>query len=140
MACCAVYLWGMVGSAATAHADQPAAEMTAAQASAAMTLPIGFRCDVVAAEPLVRQPVAMTIDERGRIWVAENYSYPHKRGPGKGTDRILIFEDTDGDVKADRISVFAEGLDMVTGLEVGHGGIWVGQAPELLFFSRCQSR
>lgn len=134
VAYCAVYLWGMVGSAATAHADQPAAEMTAAQASAAMTLPIGFRCDVVAAEPLVRQPVAMTIDERGRIWVAENYSYPHKRGPGKGTDRILIFEDTDGDVKADRITVFAEGLDMVTGLEVGHGGIWVGQAPELLFF------
>jgi len=98
-----------------------------------MILPEGFKALLVAGEPDVQQPIAMTIDDRGRLWVAESYSYPLKRKPAEGKDRILIFEDTDGDGRADIRKVFQERLDLVSGLEVGFGGVWVGQAPELLF-------
>ena len=75
----------------------------------------------------------MTIDDRGRLWVAENHAYPFKAKPEEARDRILIFEDTDGDGTLDSRKLFYEGLNMVTGLEYGFGGVWVGAAPELLF-------
>src|SRR5262249_21371397 len=71
--------------------------------------------------------------DRGRVWVAEAYSYPIKVPDEKAQDRILIFEDADGDGKFDKRTVFAENLNLVSGLEVGFGGVWVGAAPELLF-------
>ncbi|MEM9701359.1 MAG: PVC-type heme-binding CxxCH protein, partial [Planctomycetota bacterium] len=108
--------------------------LPAEEAAAAMRLPEGFRVVPFAAEPDVVQPIAMTIDRRGRVWVAEGHSYPIKRKPGEGKDRILIFEDTDGDGRQDKRTVFADGLNLVSGLEVGFGGVFVGQAPELLFF------
>jgi putative membrane-bound dehydrogenase-like protein len=79
----------------------------------------------------VKQPISFCFDDRGRVWVAENYSYPKWTPEGK--DRILIFEDTDGDGKFDRRTVFCEGLTMITGLEVGFGGAWVVAPPRLLF-------
>jgi putative membrane-bound dehydrogenase-like protein len=109
------------------------AGLTPEKAAEVMTLPPGFKVTAFAGEPDVRQPVAMTIDHRGRLWVAENYAYPRKQNPKLAKDRILIFEDTDGDGKFDRRTVFYEGLNMVTGMEVGHGGVWVGQAPEFVF-------
>jgi putative membrane-bound dehydrogenase-like protein len=78
-------------------------------------------------------PVAFAFDERGRIWVAEAYSYPQKQPAGKGLDKIVIFEDRDGDGKFESRKVFAESLNLVSGFEVGHGGVWIGAAPELLF-------
>ncbi|MBM3980409.1 MAG: DUF1080 domain-containing protein [Planctomycetes bacterium] len=110
----------------------------------AMTLPPGFTASVFAAEPDVHQPVAFCIDHRGRLWVVEAYCYP-RRHPEKGPiipavagkpregDKILIFEDTDGDGKFDKKTVFMEGLNLVSGIEVGFGGVWVGAAPYLLF-------
>src|SRR5690242_18788167 len=68
------------------------AEQTIAQ----MYLPEGFRAELVVAEPDLQQPVAFAWDERGRIWVAEAYSYPTKRPAGQGLDKIVIFEDRDG--------------------------------------------
>src|SRR5437870_4652620 len=65
------------------------AEQTVAQ----MYLPEGFRAELVAAEPDLHQPIAFAFDERGRIWVAEAYSYPAKRPAGQGLDKIVIFED-----------------------------------------------
>src|SRR5207248_11355985 len=65
------------------------AEQTVAQ----MYVPEGFRAELVAGEPDVQQPVAFAFDERGRIWVAEAYSYPAKRPAGQGLDKIVIFED-----------------------------------------------
>src|ERR1044071_8909907 len=98
-----------------------------------MYLPEGFRAELVAAEPDIQQPVAFAFDERGRIWVAEAYSYPTRRPPGQGLDKIVILEDRDGDGRFETRKVFAEGLNLVSGIEVGHGGVWLGAAPELLF-------
>ena len=96
-------------------------------------VPEGFRVDLVLGEPDLQQPIAFAFDERGRIWVAEAYSYPTKRAAGEGQDKIVIFEDKDGDGKFETRKVFAEGLNLVSGFEVGYGGVWVGAAPELLF-------
>src|SRR5262245_48679699 len=103
------------------------------EAAAAMTAPAGFRVHLFAGEPDVKQPIAMALDDRGRLWVAEAYTYPRRAAEGKGTDRILIFEDTDGDGAFDKRTVFADKLNLVSGLEVGFGGVWVGAAPYLLF-------
>lgn len=108
---------------------QSAGESTVAN----VYLPEGFAADLVAAEPDVVQPIAFTIDERGRLWIAEALSYPQRRPDGEGQDRILILGDEDGDGRFESRKVFAEGLNLVSGLEVGFGGAWVGAAPELLF-------
>lgn len=99
----------------------------------AMATPPGFSVKLLAAEPDVCQPIAMCFDDRGRLWVAEAYSYPRRVAPEEARDRILIFENTDGDHTLDRRKVFADGLNLVSGLEVGFGGVWVGAAPDLLF-------
>ncbi len=104
-----------------------------AEAVANFTLPEGFRIELVAAEPDVRQPVAMTLDVRGRLWIAEAYNYPNRAEGDSGGDRILIFEDTDGDGSFETRKVFLENLNLVSGLEVGFGGVWIGAAPYLLF-------
>jgi putative membrane-bound dehydrogenase-like protein len=105
--------------------------LPAEQAAAEMTLPEGFKATLAAAEPEIRQPIAMAIDDRGRLWVAECYSYPV--WSSKGRDRILIFEDTDGDGRLDKRKVFWDQGNYLSGLEVGFGGVWVCCAPNLLF-------
>jgi putative heme-binding domain-containing protein len=97
-----------------------------------MQVPDGFHVELVAAEPDIVNPVAMTFDERGRIWITESLEYP-RHSPGPGRDRIKILEDTDGDGKADKFTVFAEGLNIPSGIAVGHGGVWVANAPDILF-------
>ena len=113
--------------------EYPHAGLEAAEAAAAMNVPDGFQVTVGAAEPDVKQPIAMALDDRGRVWIAEAYEYPIRAKGDKGRDRILIFEDTDGDGTLDKRKVFAEGLNLVSGLEVGFGGVWVGAAPYLMF-------
>jgi putative membrane-bound dehydrogenase-like protein len=103
------------------------------QAAREMTLPPGFKATLFAGEPDVKQPIAFAIDDRGRLWVAEAYTYPIRAPEGQGKDRILVFEDTNGDGKLDKRTVFMEGLNLVSGLEVGFGGVWVGAAPYLMF-------
>jgi putative membrane-bound dehydrogenase-like protein len=109
------------------------AGLTPQEAVKAITLPPGFKVTLFAAEPDIVQPVAFTFDDRGRLWVAEANNYPTKAPAGKGQDRILIFEDSTGAGHFDKKTVFCEGLNLVSGIEVGFGGVWVGQAPELLF-------
>ncbi len=111
----------------------PYAKLPAEEAARVMRLPEGFQVRVFATEPDVRQPIALALDDRGRVWVAEAYCYPRRAPDGQGRDRILIFEDTDGDGRFDRRKVFAQGLNLVSGLELGFGGVWVGAAPYLLF-------
>ena len=106
------------------------------EALARMEAPEGFSVDLVAAEPDVAQPIAMTFDARGRLWVVEGHTYP-VRDPGghdEGKDRILIFEDTDGDGRFDTRKVFAENVNLASGIAVGFGGVYVGAAPYLLFY------
>jgi putative membrane-bound dehydrogenase-like protein len=98
-----------------------------------MTLPPGFKATLFAGEPDVKQPIAFAIDDRGRLWVAEAYTYPIRAKEGEGKDRILVFEDTNGDGKFDKRTVFIEGLNLVSGLELGFGGVFVGAAPYMMF-------
>ncbi len=113
--------------------EYPFEGISAEAAAKAMTLPDGFKVIVGAAEPDVKQPIAMAFDDRGRVWIAEAYEYPQRAAEGKGRDRILVFEDTDGNGTLDKRKVFAEGLNLVSGMEVGFGGVWVGAAPYLMF-------
>ena len=109
---------------------------TPTDAMRAMSLPPGFQVSLVAAEPKVVQPIAMCFDERGRLWVVEGMAYPKKRPDGQGADRILILEDVKKDGSYAKVTVFKEGLNLVSGIEVGHGGVWVGAAPEFLFIPK----
>jgi putative membrane-bound dehydrogenase-like protein len=103
------------------------------EAAKAMSVPEGFKVTLFAGEPDVIQPIAQAIDDRGRLWVAEAYSYPRRVPEDEARDRILIFEDEDGDGRFDRRKVFIDKLNLVSGLEVGFGGVWVGMAPYFLF-------
>jgi putative membrane-bound dehydrogenase-like protein len=110
----------------------PGPALSPAEAIAKMTVPDGFTVELVAAEPDIVNPVAMTIDERGRFWITESLEYP-RRDPGPGKDRIKVLEDTDADGIADKFTVFMDGLNIPSGIAVGHGGVWVANAPDILF-------
>lgn len=99
-----------------------------------MDLPVGFKVDVIASEPDLVQPIAMCFDDRGRIWMIEGNTYPTKAPAGEGKDRILILEDSDGDGSFETKKVFTDGVNLASGIEVGFGGVWVGAAPDLLFY------
>jgi uncharacterized protein len=98
-------------------------------------VPAGFELQLFASEPDIANPIALAWDERGRLWIAETVDYPNQvRSPGEpGRDRIKILEDTDGDGRADRFTVFADGLNIPTGLVFANGGVIVPQAPDFLF-------
>ncbi len=106
------------------------------QAIERMIVPAGFRVELFAEEPQIVNPIAMTWDERGRLWVAESieYPYPGEFWPdGGGKDRIVILEDTDDDGRADEVTEFASGLNIPTALTFAAGGVIVQQAPQTLF-------
>ena len=110
----------------------PNAAFSPQDAARRMTVPPDFTVEVVASEPMIVNPVAMTIDERGRFWITESLEYPRKPA-GPGRDRVKVLEDTDGDGSMDKATVFAEGLNIPSGIAVGGGGVWVANAPDLLF-------
>src|SRR3954469_19862181 len=119
--------------AGLAHAAPPDRPLPPKDAAKAMSLPPGFKATLFAGEPDVVQPIAFTIDARGRLWVVQGMTYPNRQPEGKGKDSILVFEDKDGDGRFDKRTVFAEGLNLVSGIEIGFGGVWVGAAPYLMF-------
>lgn len=99
-----------------------------------MTVPPGFFVSLFAGEPDIVQPIAFAIDDRGRMWVAENFSYPNWIRDGKpGRDRIVILDDPQNTGHFTRKTVFADNLTNVSGLEVGFGGVWVCSTPNLLY-------
>lgn len=122
-----------------------------------MTVADGLAIHLVASEPLVRQPVAIEFDDRGRLWVVQYLQYPNPEGlkrkqvdrysrteydripepPPKGpagTDRLTILSDTNGDGVMDRGHDFITGLNLTSGLAFGHGGVFVLNVPYLLFY------
>lgn len=116
------------------YAPTPTPALPPAEAQKKFVLHEGFEARLFAAEPEVVNPVAMTWDERGRLWVVELHEYPTGAKPGqKPRDCIKILEDTDNDGRADKVTVFADGLNLATGILIGNGGVYVGQAPHLLF-------
>jgi putative membrane-bound dehydrogenase-like protein len=100
-----------------------------------MRLPPGFHATLFAGEPDVRQPIAMTFDARGRLWVAENYTYSEAsiNYDPKLRDRLLIFEDTNGDGHFDKQTVFWDQAERLTSIAVGFGGVFATCPPYLLF-------
>ncbi|QDU17192.1 Trehalose utilization [Gimesia maris] len=93
----------------------------------------GYEVNLFAAEPMLVNPIHMTWDPQGRLWVICSTSYPQVSPGEKPNDQIVILEDTDGDGRADKSTVFADGLYVPTGLELGDGGVYVANAPDLLF-------
>ncbi len=105
-----------------------------AEAARRFTLPEGFRATLFAGEPDVVQPIAISTDVRGRVWVVETMTYPGWKPAGTpGADRVTIFEDVDGDGRCDSRKVFLDNLSNLSGLEVGFGGVWLTQVPHLTF-------
>jgi hypothetical protein len=98
-------------------------------------VPEGFRLELFVSEPdLQGKPIAMTWDERGRLWVCETYDYPNELQPvGQGRDRIRICADTDGDHRADTFTVFADKLSIPTSIAFCRGGAIVQNGSETLF-------
>src|SRR5579872_1938762 len=121
----------LLASTATVAADRVPGPLPARQAARDMTLPPGFRAAVFAAEPDVVQPISFCTDTRGRLFVAEALNYGTWQATGK--DRIVILEDTRGTGKADKRTVFYEGFNYITGIEIGFGGVWVMSPPNLWF-------
>ena len=107
--------------------------LTPEQTLSQLEVPPGFKVHVFAHEPDIVNPIALTWDERGRLWVVESTNYPHDHvGETSGRDRITICEDTDGDLRADSCIRFAENLPLTTGIALVKGGAIVGQAPHLV--------
>lgn len=97
-------------------------------------VPADLRLQLFAAEPDIAKPIAFAWDERGRLWVCETRDYPHAVQPdGKGRDSIKICEDTNGDGKADKFTIFADQLNIPTSLVFANGGVIVSQPPRFLF-------
>ncbi len=113
----------------------PDSPLSPQEAAAQWKFPAGFTVTPFAAEPDVRQPISMAMDHRGRLWVAECYTYA-EHSTGFATDlkdRILIFEDTDHDGKFDKRTVFCDGLDKLSSIEIGFGGVWALTLPTMIF-------
>lgn len=109
--------------------------LPAVEAAAGFRVPDGFKVSVFASEPDIRNPIACTWDTRGRLWVAENFTYAErpKKFEKDYRDRILIFADPDGDGVPEKPIVFADNLYCLTGIEVGLGGVWAMCPPNLLY-------
>jgi mono/diheme cytochrome c family protein/glucose/arabinose dehydrogenase len=104
-------------------------------ALAKMTVLPGYKVGLFASEkefPDLKKPVQMSFDNRGRLWVAVTPAYPHyKPGESRPNDKLLIFEDTDGDGRADRQTVFADRLHLPIGFELAPEGVYLSQEPNL---------
>ena len=122
--------WGITGEPITETQTPLSPEASMAQAF----VEPGFSMKLFAAEPEIVNPIDMDWDERGRLWVVETIDYPNEFKPErKGLDRIKILEDTDGDGRADKSTIFAEGLNIPTSLVLANDGVIVAQAPDMLF-------
>jgi putative membrane-bound dehydrogenase-like protein len=150
---CLNVVLGFIGASGHCVAQQ----LTPSQSVAAMTPLPGMEVRLVASEPLVRQPVCIEHDDRGRLWVIQYLQYPNPEGlkrvavdrfsrtrydrvpeppphGPKGADRITILKDSDGDGVMDEGKDFVNGLNLATGLAFGHGGVYVLNVPYLLFY------
>ncbi len=118
----------------SARLHQMQAPVAPAESMKHLSVPGGFRVELFAAEPDIVKPIAIAWDARGRAWIAETLDYPNNKQPdGQGHDRIVIAEDSDGDGRADKFTVFADKLSIPTSMVFANGGLIVAQAPHILF-------
>lgn len=123
--------WGTQGDPMTTMQEP----LEPAESLKHVVTPKGFHVELFASEPdLEGKPICMAWDERGRLWVAETYDYPNELQPqGQGRDRIRICEDTNGDGKADKFTVFAEKLSIPTSIAFYKGGALVQDGTETIY-------
>jgi len=136
---------GLLGSGMIANAADPLPVVPAtepARAAATIQMQSGFHAELIAAEPLVTDPVDMVYDENGRAYVVEMRDYPYTNAnddrpwadqQSAPIGRIRILEDTDGDGKFDRSDLFAENLSWPAGIACWKGGVYVAATPDLLY-------
>lgn len=125
-------LCGMGISPANAQPQDLASDDPEVERQSFRLLP-GFEVNLFAAEPMLTNPIHMTWDADGRLWVVCSTTYPQVEPGEIPDDQIIVLEDADSDGKADKRTVFAGGLYVPTGLELGDGGVYVANAPDLLF-------
>lgn len=115
--------------------DQSTKALPPDEAAARFRAPDGFQVNVFAAEPDIQNPIAMAWDARGRLWVAENYTYADrtKKFDLGLRDRVVILEDINGDGRFDRRTIFTDDVQMLTSIAIGHGGVWLMTPPQLVF-------
>jgi len=100
----------------------------------ALVVADGFEINLFASDPRIAKPIQMNFDPQGRLWLVSSSVYPHIKPGQKANDRVLVLTDTDGDGRADKTTVFADGLLIPTGVEPGDGGAYVANSTELLHF------
>src|SRR5215212_6928253 len=117
------------------EAELNAKPPTPKESLAKLSLPPGFKATIFAAEPDVQNPISMAWDSHGRLWIAENYTYAERalKFDLKLRDRVLVFEDRNGDGHFSSRRVFADDFQRLTSVEVGRGGVWLMCPPQLLF-------
>jgi putative membrane-bound dehydrogenase-like protein len=98
-------------------------------------IPVGFKMQLFAQEPQIEKPIAMAWDEKGRLWIVETVDYPNTvlENKDQGADRIKICEDTNGDGKADKFTIFADHFNLPTSIVFANGGVIIAQAPNTIF-------
>ncbi len=121
---------------ALAQRDAPVPDPDPEIERKALQVAEGFEVNLFAADPLLAKPIQINFDSAGRLWAACSESYPQIKPGQVANDKIIVLEDTDGDGKADKTTVFADGLLIPTGLEPGDGGVYVGASTDLLHLSR----
>ncbi len=155
---CLIVAVQLLGAGKEMEGERKAAQTacpTPEEARAKMSVPEGYEVRCFAHEPMVQNPVAMTWDHRGRLWVVEAYEYPNgsehpapfggeakddqynplpRTGDKIPRDRVIILEDTDNNGEADKRTVFVEGLNLASAIICGDNGIYIGQQPHLLHF------
>ena len=110
------------------------APLSPAESAKHLVLQPGFTSQLWAGEPDITKPIALAWDERGRLWIAETTDYPNEQQPdGQGRDRIKICEDTDGDGKADKFTIFADKLSIPRSICFVPGGVIVLEGDHTLF-------
>ena len=116
------------------HRTSDAPFLTPKEAVAKMSIPEGFDVSIYTSEPHIGEPIAFTFDAKGRVWVVENYNYVNRRShKNEQLSRIQIFEDTDSDGVFDTKKLFHDKITFASGIAIGHGGVYLGAPPNLVF-------
>ena len=127
---------GLLSDIETNYAGPEIVFRDPADTAAGSEVPAGFELQCFASEqdfPELANPVSLAFDEQGRLWVLVIPTYPQYLPGVAPQDKLLVLEDTDGDGRADTCDVFADGLHVPTGFELGDGGVYVAAQPNLLF-------
>ncbi|QDV45982.1 FG-GAP repeat protein [Stieleria neptunia] len=135
-----------VGSDEFKNAVRTTEPLTPEEEQQTFVLPAGFKAQLVAAEPEIAKPMNMAFDAKGRLWVSSSVEYPFPAAEGKGRDTIKILDDTDGDGRADKITTFADGLNIPIGLYPYRDGVICYSIPNIWLLrdtdgdDRCDTR